>query len=319
VPEDDAYRGGSRRFLPPETVRVLSAPNGWATTGWIALEYAAIAAAALVSEAFWNPVLYLAAVLFIGGRAHGLGVIGLHDGAHYRLYRSRRWNDRVASYLVCLPLLRSLQGYRRSHFAHHRYTGTERDPDLPYIPTLPMSRRELVVTLVKLLSGWAAARYLVETLRSTPPWTWIAVGIGLAALVGAVALGFTPARLLVLYWLVPNLTWGFTITTVRSLGEHYRVPSGHPAENADPVFRTREILPTWFDRVFVASHGITYHLAHHLYPSVPFFRLGRLRRLLMEEPAYAQQVHLTRGYQNLLRELVQPAPPPLGWARSATG
>jgi fatty acid desaturase len=50
---------------------------------------------------------------------------------------------------------------------------------------------------------------------------------------------------------------------------------------------------------------MAYHVEHHLYPSVPVFRLKKLHNLLRERnPNYDAQVHVADGFQ-LVEELTR--------------
>jgi hypothetical protein len=64
-----------------------------------------------------------------------------------------------------------------------------------------------------------------------------------------------------------TLTWLKMILRIRSIAEHYSVKNDHVLN------RTRTTLPSLFEKMFIAPKNINYHLEHHLYPSVPFFRL----------------------------------------------
>ena len=56
--------------------------------------------------------------------------------------------------------------------------------------------------------------------------------------------------------------------------------------------------------------NINYHLEHHLFPSVPGRNLGRLHRVLMEDPEYRSSAHITHSYfglkQGVIAELIVP-------------
>jgi fatty acid desaturase len=66
--------------------------------------------------------------------------------------------------------------------------------------------------------------------------------------------------------------------------------------------KTRTTIPTVLDRLFLVPKNVGYHLEHHLYPSVPFYKLPMLHKLLMKGPIYHDAAHVTRGYWRMLRE-----------------
>jgi fatty acid desaturase len=100
-----------------------------------------------------------------------------------------------------------------------------------------------------------------------------------------------------LLWVVPILTWLKMVMRIRSIAEHFAI------EN-DMYTPTRTTIPTLFERFFVAPRNINFHIEHHLYPSVPFFRLPKLHALLMKDPAYQSKAHVTCTYWGVLRECV---------------
>ena len=105
------------RLLTKEEIRDLSRIDSVKFTAAALLECGLIAAAVWISETWWNPVIYLLAVIVIGSRINGLGGL-MHDAAHYRGYANRAVNDFVGE-LLALPTSSSMAGYRNTHFAHH--------------------------------------------------------------------------------------------------------------------------------------------------------------------------------------------------------
>ena len=100
-----------------------------------------------------------------------------------------------------------------------------------------------------------------------------------------------------LFWLVPFLTWMQFAFHIRSIAEHFAMPV------REGVFaKTRTTIATVFERMFLVPKNVGYHLEHHLYPSVTFFNLPKLHRLLMEKPTYHATAHVTRGYWRVVIE-----------------
>jgi fatty acid desaturase len=107
-----------------------------------------------------------------------------------------------------------------------------------------------------------------------------------------------------LYYVIPMLTWGMFINQLRTMAEHYsRGEFGHDAGIPD-VLLTRDVLPSLFDRAFVTTRAVNYHLTHHLFPAVPFYNLARLQRCLKDNTVYRASAHVTHGYHRFLMELL---------------
>jgi fatty acid desaturase len=81
----------------------------------------------------------------------------------------------------------------------------------------------------------------------------------------------------------------------RSLAEHACMD-----RSADPLRNTRTTHAGWLARATVAPLHVNYHLEHHLLPTVPWYRLPALGRLLASRdviPASSRQP----GYIGVLR------------------
>ena len=64
----------------------------------------------------------------------------------------------------------------------------------------------------------------------------------------------------------------------------------------------------WLERIFLAPKNVNYHIEHHFFPSVPFYRLPELHAILMSKPGYREGAHVTRTYWGVLEESVGRTP-----------
>ncbi|GAC1630763.1 MAG: hypothetical protein NVS9B10_23450 [Nevskia sp.] len=196
----------------------------------------------------------------------------LHDGVHRSLLRGHpRLNDLIATIAGSFlgPVVTGA-AFRHVHFGHHRNTNdTARDPDL-WSGIGPRWRLPL---------QWATAdaMYVVVILRE---WSQIAlrdrvqiVAITLALLggYGAMwALGYGVQA--TLYWLLPSrlaILWLAFAFNFLPHHPHQTLQSHNPyaATNAR---QGGEPLAKW---LFLYQN---YHVIHHLFPSVPFYRYLRI-------------------------------------------
>jgi fatty acid desaturase len=125
-----------------------------------------------------------------------------------------------------------------------------------------------------------------------------AAALGIIAYAGALE-GFA------LYWIVPMFTWLVLIMRIRSIAEHHAIDTG---EGQTPYPRTRTTQATVIERIFLAPKNVNYHIEHHFFPSVPFYRLPELHALLMSKPGYREGAHVTRTYWGVLEESVGRTP-----------
>lgn len=285
------------------------------TIGIIVLDLLLIIAVTALCEAFWSPLAYVLAVMFIGARQVGVATIVLHDGVHGLLLKNRQHNDRLAKvgcWLVLAPLVEDFDGFRKIHLGHHRRVNEPDDPDLPildYVYSATTAR--VVATPLLCFSGVVFARYLRRYVSAS--WQRKA-GVLLAAMVLGVGMWFSvrACELFVLYYLVPFATWGMFVNLVRVSVEHYPAGSYGRPTTLPGVLRTRETIPSWFDKLFVVTRNLNYHVTHHLFPSVSFRRLAELQRHLARSAAYREVAHVCHGYHRAVAEMLRrnahPAP-----------
>jgi fatty acid desaturase len=285
------------RLLSKEEIRNLSQIDSVKFTLVGVLEFSLIAAAIWISETWWNPVVYVLAVIVIGSRINGLGAL-THDAAHYRGYSNRQLNDFIGE-ILALPTSASMAGYRNSHFAHHRELNSENDPDWQRniglkefeFPTSPSSMWKYIA---QYLSGLKTASALTgfhknKETRDISSTVIRARLLFFAMLITlSIAMGFW--KLLLLYWIVPLFTVFLTIRYIRNVAEHYAV------EHENVLNESRTVLAPIWELWLIAPWGLNYHLEHHLFPGVPCFRLAELHQLLMTRDPYPKIAHLTHGY-----------------------
>ena len=294
-------------FLSAQELRQWSTLNDARTWSGVVGDMTIIGAAIAVYE-LWTPgYFYPLLVMIIGARQHGLLIL-MHDAVHRRLLANRRSNELLGYVLGWLCLLR-FENYRCMHLAHHRHLNTDRDPDwvsqqqAPHY-VHPESWSDFAWIFVKTITGMELVTQLRRILRysgarhqsgpSHPPYR----------LFGYVGVAFITTMVgwwneLVLYWLVPLLTWLTWIVYVRGMAEHQRLEprTGNRA--------TRTVRTSWLAAFFLSPHNIGYHMEHHLYPSVPWHRLQALHYRLLQETEYQNFCHIKPSYLSVLQECIQ--------------
>jgi fatty acid desaturase len=301
---------GSSKYIDTATLKRLSRLSPWRTALAVAGDWAVIALAVMVSEWSGNWLVYLACLPIIAGGMHGLGAL-MHEFSHHRFSANKQLNDVIGDLFTAWPLLATTSGYRRNHLAHHRYTNTDKDPDWVvklgkrYF-TFPQEMRFALLHVLGYFVGVNSIRDMRVALTRiqhdevAPPAYKIAkLSYYLAIAVVLVAFGWWQEALL--YWAVPYLTLFFLFLYIRVVAEHFGPTLAHDGE----MTNTRTVIPLPVEAWFFAPHGLNYHLEHHLYPSVPFYRLGELHEVLMRNDEFAACAHVTHGYTTgLLREVL---------------
>lgn len=85
----------------------------------------------------------------------------MHEAAHNALFKSRELNDFVGEWFCGRPILAELNAYRRYHLTHHRFTQTDKDPDLVLSSKFPTSHASLKRKFTRDLTGQTGIRQLV--------------------------------------------------------------------------------------------------------------------------------------------------------------
>ena len=233
---------------------------------WVGYEWALIAMA-LAIGLHW-PLAWPLVVLFLGTRQHALAVLG-HEAVHFAIGRhtDRKTNDRLGNLLCMWPLLSDVEGFRRFHLKHHRFVGTNLDPERqvrePFIErwTELTPRKKTKLIAFDLVGGSLdEVFYIMRETRGR--WTWQrSAYVGLAGVVVA-CVGW-PA---LVAWLVALVTANFAAMRARMWREHL-------GSEVTEVYEAR-----WWERALYLPHHIWRHEPHHRPGcwSVPAWKLRRL-------------------------------------------
>lgn len=309
------YKSAKRNLINAETLRQFSKRHLWRWLAAAALEWGIIAATMWACSALHYWWVWVAGIVVIGTRQHGLAVLA-HDGTHYLVANSKRCNDLLTNYLTTYPLMMTVEGYRAEHLPHHWYLETPADPSRVTIDhnpkdwTFPMSKGHLIRMLLFDLTGIsqkssaALLKYLWQIPGGIKYHILRVVLYQVAFLTAFTVTGHL--WMYILLWIVPLFTVAVTCYHIRSMAEHSGFGSQENRYKRDTVdslvaTRTTKVGALW--QFLLIPYHISYHIEHHLYPSVPVFQLRALHKMLSHHPEYAANAHVTRGYRNLFREL----------------
>lgn len=241
----------------PTVIMAMFTAGGWATVvylgfvGLLPIPAAGVAAAFLAYWAF-TPV---------------------HDATHRSLSKNKILNDGLG-WLCGVPLLSPFSAFRYMHLTHHKYTNDpERDPDYwsggghkwtlllrwltqdfhYYYIALKVTRQQSL--------GWVVATW-TGTIAINAPVIYLLVQ---GYVLETVCLILVPTRIAVAF-LAATFDW---------------LPHDpHEVESRSDRFRATSILiDPWLTPLFLFQN---YHLIHHLYPAVPFYRYAQVWRLEKE-------------------------------------
>ncbi len=256
-------------------------------------------------------LLYLLGIIVIGARMHALAIL-MHDAAHYRFLKNRKWNDRWTNFLTLYPIFTSIDKYRANHLSHHQHLNTHDDPDwvaklTKRSFTFPKTKVEFITTVLSyffLIQGimdavWFAKRFALKPMKTKSVKFEKYLPIIFHVCLAITLTIFNLWLYYLIFWIVPYLTTFFMFQYIRSVAEHFG-----DLEYDDLLTSTRTVKTNWIERFIIAPHNVGYHLEHHLYPGIPYYNLPKLHKLLMEETRYYEKAHVTKGYtMGLIQEL----------------
>lgn len=278
----------------------LSARSRWQGLWLVVHAWLVIGVAVAMSVIWPHPLIVFAAILVIGSRQLGLAIL-MHEAAHGLLASDRRWNDRVGRWLCAWPVGISLPEYRRYHLRHHTFAQQVEDPDLPLSAKFPVSRASLARKLLRDITGISFAKQRVLPLlaalfgqRKLYRSEWIFLGVQSVAL--ALATGFGWLGWYLMLWVLPLATWYMVVLRVRNIAEH-----ACTSRDADPWRVARTTRASWLERALVAPYFVNYHAEHHLFMSLPCYRLPTVHQALQLGGHYAEHaIPVARGYLAVL-------------------
>ena len=241
--------------------------------------------------AIYGHISYLAACL-INGTAGYFLFSPMHDAIHSSVGRSKKlnlWVGRITflyfSSLVAFELMRFI------HFRHHRNANGEGDEADHIVQSGPAWLRPLKWPFIDLIYGWKYLGYwkdrpksetrsvIIMFLTTLVVWPWLIINGYLMELL--------------MFWIIPQRISFFFISFIFVYLPH--VPNEiSEKEDAYRATSIREGME-WFLSPLMMYQN--YHLVHHLYPNVPFYRLvkiwnSRLDEHLSHDPAVVSTLGL---------------------------
>ena len=235
----------------------------WPTVAILIIAYALIFASwALVLTDVW-PV-------WLGAIVNAVTGYTLFTPAHEAIHRCAARNGKLNDFILAAATFLALpfgkgKLFRLLHMQHHRFTNEERDPDLwmaGSLKTMP-------------LWGFWPFIYLARYLRNptlfpsvSPREIYREIAIGV--LVFAALIYWQPYYMLML-WLIPTYFAFSLMCLVFMVLPHYP-HTGRQDTDPNTTALMRMGQEWWLTPVLMCQN---YHLVHHLYPTIPFYRYGK--------------------------------------------
>lgn len=193
----------------------------------------------------------------------------IHDAIHRSMTQSNRLND-FFMWFILLPIVPFSNGrlLRVMHMQHHRFANDpERDPD-HWTMTAPFKMFWIwfLWDFYYLIFYLRRKEYFKEIDAGNPvrdtAWVW-----SLAFFIGF----FYPQEVIFL-WFVPSRLMAWLIAAVFMYLPHWP----HDIEHADAPYQATHLRAGFEWLLTPLLCWQNYHLVHHLYPTVPFYRYRRI-------------------------------------------
>ncbi len=263
---------------------------------------------------FSNPLIWIPLAFLQGLTVFNFTIL-LHEVVHHTIFERRRASlERVLGLLYAIPCGISASQFTRWHLDHHAELGSdEDDPKRHHLSPKINARwfKLLYCTPALFPIYFRAARREAATYPGDLQRTirierkaCIAFHVGVVAVLWYF-FGFYAA----LRTSIIPVFFVFPIAfTLNRLGQHYDI------DPEDPAKWGTLMKGHWFwDFAFLNSN---YHLEHHYFPGVPFYRLPALQRALV--PFYEGKRMRWQTYSKLVYAwLVENRAPHTDWSRPA--
>jgi len=246
--------------------------------------------------AFSHPLVWIPLAFVQGFTIFNFTVL-LHEVVHHTVFASRRpAAERALGWLYAVPSGISATQFTRWHLDHHAELGSDEDDPKRHHLSPKINARwykllycSPVLFPIYFRAARRESRTYPEALRRQIAFERrVSIVVQLAAL-AAIWIAFGTAAAIRTY--VIPVFFVFPIAfTLNRLGQHYDI------DPADPAKWGTLMRGQWFwDFAFLNSN---YHLEHHYFAGVPFYRLPALQRALL--PFYERHGMRWRNYSGLL-------------------
>ena len=291
-----ALRSELSDALPLDLMRALHVKSP-VRHGWVAArQFAILALTTWALILFPQPLIWIPLVLVQGFTVFNFTVL-LHEVVHHTVFEHRRpAAERALGWLYAVPSGISASQFTRWHLDHHAELGSdEDDPKRHHLSPKKNARwfKLLYCSPALFPIYFRAARkesatYPQDLQRRIAFERQVSIAAHLTVLAAIWTLFGTGAAFRA--YIVP-VFFVFPIAfTLNRLGQHYDI------DPTDPAKWGTLMRGHWFwDFAFLNSN---YHLEHHYFAGVPFYRLPALQRALV--PFYDRHQMRWQNYSGLL-------------------
>jgi len=307
-------------YITPEEKKELMEMNDWVGIREVGMHWLWIVFALLLPYFFFNPFTVVLSLFILGGKQLACAIL-LHDASHFSVFKNKKINDWVGSWLGAYPIFQNMLNYRPYHRTHHLHTGLEEDPDLLLTRGYPTTRKSMFRKFFRDLSGQTGIKALFGLIMmdlgyieynlgnkivrvSQKDRTWgqfFAVFFGklwkpiLANLIIFLPLFLFASGWLYLLWVGAYLTTFQFCIRVRSMAEHSMVEDA-----TNPLLNTRTTYANFLEKMLFAPYHVNYHVEHHMLMGVPSYNLPKVHQIIKKRGFFEKGV-LEHNYWSIIK------------------
>jgi fatty acid desaturase len=311
-----AFKKDLREAVPHAVLRELHLRDARLHLAYTARQFAIIAACGVGLWKLTNPLLWVPLAILQGFTFFNMTTL-LHEVVHESVFKkaNARW-QRVLGLLYASTSGISASQFTRWHLDHHDNLGDDHDdPKRHWLSPKRNARwfKLLYCTPVLMPLYFRAAASEAKTyepeLRRRIQLERLATMVFQFTIMGLLVSfggwGVAARVQLVPYFLVFPVAF-----TLNRLGQHYNIDPTHPLKWATLMKPSRP-----WDFLFLYSN---YHLEHHYFPRVPFYKLRKLHMQL--RPLYARLGLTPHTYREIVWQwFVLNRAPHTNWELAASG
>ena len=238
---------------------------------------------------------YALSVVCIGFWQRALARV-VHESAHKVLTKSPFFGKFLGTFASGYLILQGWYSYFNTHIkGHHLYLGDDKyDPDLAYHQSLGLYDeaqsqaafvwKNLIAPLLFFRTPSKIADLLINRLlAANEP---VIEKISKFVFIGGIAcfsIALDIANEFLLFWIAP-LVFAFPVVNwYIELFEHFPLVKDSDVD----LYMTRNRWTGMVGKILTGTFNENFHQVHHLFPAVPFWKLGVVHKILMQDESYA--------------------------------
>jgi len=226
----------------------------------------------------------------------------VHEVSHFNVLQNRKLGDVFGNLFAAIPVFSTVEKYRDSHLRHHKFFGTENDPDKPRHDHLELDElnrnkplkffHQIIIRIPKYVPGWwitIGTTWRVTLLSLF--WHFILVILPVAVLQGFIGA--------IIFWGISFLIpFFFLLPFLRLIGESAEHDYTTKLDVAVGTYSNTGLL----HRMIFHPHCDGFHTLHHLYPYIPHYHLPKLDAYLqsVDESSWLSYLRVRKSlFQNV--------------------